>query len=85
MWLLLIKLAIIWIKGGQSWTTFQVLEKTDDKIGFQISELLLFCVSSNNDTSNTCTLNATIQYILATKKFDVPSTNCIFLSLTLLL
>ena len=34
-------------------------------------ELLLFGVSSNNDASNTCILNATTQYILATKRFDV--------------
>ena len=42
-----------------------------DKNEFQISELLLFGVSSNSDASNTCILNATIQYILATKRFDV--------------
>ena len=40
----------------------------------QISELLLFGVSSNNDGSNTFILNATIQYILATKRFDFPLT-----------
>ena len=28
----------------------------------------------NNDASNTCILNATIQYILATKRFDIPRT-----------
>ena len=41
----------------------------------QISELLLFGVSSNNYASNTCILNATIQYTLATKKSNVPLTN----------
>ena len=45
-----------------------------DKNDFQISELPLFGVSSNNDASYTCILNATIQYILATKRFDVPLT-----------
>ena len=45
-----------------------------DKNNSQISELLLFGLSSNNDASNTCILNATIQYILATKRFDVPLT-----------
>ena len=49
-------------------------ENIHDKNDSQISELLLFDVSSNNDKSNTCILNATIQYILAIKKFDVPLT-----------
>ena len=49
-------------------------ENIHDKNDSQISELLLFGVSSNNDASNTCILNATIQYILATKRFDVPLT-----------
>ena len=40
----------------------------------QISELRLFGVSSDNDASNTCILNATIHYILANNKFDVPLT-----------
>ena len=47
-------------------------ENIDDKNDSQISELLLFGVSSNNDASNTCILNATIQYIFTTKIFDVP-------------
>ena len=47
-------------------------ENIHDKNDSQISELLLFGVSSNNDASNTCSLNATIQFILATKRFDVP-------------
>ena len=47
-------------------------ENIDDKNDSQISELLLFGVSSNNDASNTRILNATIQYIFTTKRFDVP-------------
>ena len=50
-------------------------ENIHDKKDSQISELLLFDVPSNNDASDTCILNATIQYILATKRFDVPLTN----------
>ena len=50
-------------------------ENIHDKNDSQISELLLFGLSSNNDASNTCIWNATIQYILATKRFDVPLTN----------
>ena len=49
-------------------------EKIHDKSDSQITELLLFGVSSNNDASNTYILNATIQCILATKRFDVPLT-----------
>ena len=46
-------------------------ENIHDKNDSQISELLLLGISSNNDASNTCILNATIQYILVTKRFDV--------------
>ena len=49
-------------------------ENIHDKNYSQISELLLFGVSSNNDASNTCILNATIQFMLATKRSDVPLT-----------
>ena len=49
-------------------------ENIHDKNDSQISELLLFGVSSNNDASDTCILNATIQHILATERFDVPFT-----------
>ena len=45
-----------------------------DKNDSQISELLLLGVSSNNDASDTCILNVTIQYILATNRFDFPLT-----------
>ena len=48
---------------------------TRDKNDSQFSELLLFGVSSNNDASNTCILNANIIYILATKRFDTPRIN----------
>ena len=46
-----------------------------DKNDSQISELLLFGISLNNDASNACILNAIIEYMLATKRFDVPLTN----------
>ena len=49
-------------------------ENIHDKNDSQISELLLFGASSNNDASNTCILIATIQFTLATKRFDVPLT-----------
>ena len=49
-------------------------ENIHDKNDSQISELLLFGVSSNNDASNTCILNATMQYILATKRIHAPLT-----------
>ena len=50
-------------------------ENIHDKKDSQISELFLFDVPSNNDASDTCILNATIQYILATNKLDVPLTS----------
>ena len=40
-----------------------------------ISEMLLFGISSFNDTKNTSILNTTIDYILSTKRFDVRLTN----------
>ena len=49
-------------------------ENIPDNNDDQISELPLFSVYSNNDTSNTYILNATIQYMLATKRFDIPLT-----------
>ena len=51
-----------------------IRENIHDKNDSQISELLLFGISSNNDASNTCILNATSQFILPTKRFDVPLT-----------
>ena len=51
-------------------------ENIHNKNDFQISELVLFGVSSNNDVLHGyIILNATIQYILTTKRFDVPLTN----------
>ena len=44
------------------------VENIHDKNDFQ----RLFSVSSNNDASNIYILNASIQYILAIKRFDVP-------------
>ena len=41
----------------------------------RISETLLFGTSSFNDTKNQSILNTTIDYILSTKRFDVPLTN----------
>ena len=41
----------------------------------RISEMLLFGISSFNDRKNTSILNTTIDYILSTKRFDVPLTN----------
>ena len=52
-----------------------IWENIHDKKDSQISELLLFDVPSNNDASDTCISNATIQYILTTKKLDVPLTS----------
>ena len=49
-------------------------ENIHGKNDSQILELLLFGVSSNNDASNTCILNATMQYILATKRIHAPLT-----------
>ena len=40
-----------------------------------MSEMLLFGISSFNDAKNTSILNTTIDYILSTKRFDIPRTN----------
>ena len=58
------------MKGGHSRTTFE--KNIQDKNDFQILELLPFDGPSNNNASNTCILNAIIQYILATKRSDIP-------------
>ena len=50
-------------------------ENIHDKNDFQFSEFLLLVVSLNNDASDTCILNATIQYMLITKRFDDFYTN----------
>ena len=49
-----------------------IRENIHDKNYVQISE---FGVSLNNDASNICILNATIQCILASKRFDVSLAN----------
>ena len=59
------------MKGGHSWTTFSIGEKIYNKNDCHISVFPLFGISSNNDASNIYILNATIPYILATKRFDV--------------
>ena len=41
----------------------------------RISETLLFGISSFEDTKNTPILSTTIDYILSTKRLDVPLTN----------
>ena len=41
----------------------------------RISETLLFGISSFSNTKNTSILNTTIDYILSTKRLDVPLTN----------
>ena len=46
----------------------------------KISETLLFGISSFNDTKNTSILNTAVDYILSTKRFDVPPTNFWFVS-----
>ena len=48
-----------------------VLSGTDPRI----SEALLFGISSFNDTKNTSILNTSIDYILSSKRFDVPLTS----------
>ena len=49
------------MKGGHSWTTFKVLEKTFMIKGIlKISAFPLFGISSKNDASNIYILNATI-------------------------
>ena len=45
-------------------------ENIHNKIDLEVSELLLLGVTSNNDASNVFILNATIQYILTTKRFN---------------
>ena len=49
----------------------------------RISETLLFGISSFKDTKNTSILNTKIDYILSTKRFDVPLTNSWFIYLGL--
>ena len=62
-------------KGGNFGQPSMLGENRHDKNDSQISELLLLGVSSNNHASNTCILNATIQYMLCNKRFDASLTN----------
>ena len=48
-----------------------VEENILDRNYSQLSEILLFSDSSFNDATNASILNATIQYIVDTKRFDV--------------
>ena len=48
-----------------------VLSRSDSRI----SETFLFSISSFNNTKNLSILNTTVDYILSTKRFDVPLTN----------
>ena len=41
----------------------------------RITETLLFGIYSFNDTKNISLLNTTIDYVLSTKRFDVPLSN----------
>ena len=52
-----------------------IAENIHDENDSQLTELLLFGATSINDALNACILNAIIQYMLATKRFDVPLTN----------
>ena len=50
-------------------------ENIYDENDFQITELLLFGVSSNNDASNASVCNAAIHYMLAAKRSDISLNN----------
>ena len=52
-----------------------IAENIHDENDSQLTELLLFGATSINDALNACILNAIIQYMLATERFDVPLTN----------
>ena len=58
------------------WNNLQNIDENIlDRNYSRLSEILLFGDSSFNDAKNTSILNATIQYIYDTKRFDVPLTN----------
>ena len=58
------------------WNNLQNIDENIlDRSYSRLSEILLFGDSSFNDAKNTSILNATIQYIHDTKRFDVPLTN----------
>ena len=58
------------------WNNLQNIDKNIlDRSYSRFSEILLFGDSSFNDAKHTSILNATIQYIYDTKRFDVALTN----------
>ena len=58
------------------WNNLQNIDENIlDRSYSRLSEILLFGDSSFNEAKNTSILNATIQYIYDTKRFDVPLTN----------
>ena len=54
---------------------FNIDENVLSGVDSRIYEMLLFGISSFNDTKNTSILNTITDYILPTKRFDVPHTN----------
>ena len=54
---------------------FNIDENVLSGIDSRIYEMLLFGISSFNDTKNTSILNTITDYILPTKRFDVPHPN----------
>ena len=58
---------------------FNNIQSIDEKVlsgsDPRISKTLLFGTSAVNDTKNTSILNTRTDYILSTKRFDVPLTN----------
>ena len=47
-------------------------EKLYQELGLEFSEVLLFGNSSFNNTKNLSILNTTIEYIVSSKRFEVP-------------
>ena len=61
---------------------FRYIQSIDENVlsgsDCRISESLLFGISSFYDTKNNSILSVTVDYILSTKRFDVPLTNFLF-------
>ena len=57
-------------------TLFNKLRSTDEMFlsenDYENSKVLLFCEHSFNDVKNTSDLNATVECIISTKRFDTP-------------
>ena len=52
-----------------------ILDKTVlilDKIDLKVMETLLYGDSSSNDTNNTLIMNATMEFLITSKRFDMP-------------